>query len=100
MEKKEFPEILAGMRSERGMTQEEVAAALSVSNKTVSKWERGDSSPDLASLVRLAELFEVTTDTLLGVSCGRTLSGDGFSRDALSRLGYPDSALRSFGIVR
>lgn len=100
MEEKEFPEILAGMRSERGMTQEEVAAALSVSNKTVSKWERGDSSPDLASLVRLAELFEVTTDTLLGVSCDRLLSENDFTRDDLSRLGYPDSALRSFGIVR
>ena len=45
-------------------------------------------------------MFGVTTDALLSVSPRRAVSGDDFTRDDLSCLGYPDSALRSFEIVR
>ena len=61
-------EKLAELRSIKGVTQDEVANALSISNKTVSKWENGASAPDLPMLVMLAEYYEVTTDALLGLS--------------------------------
>lgn len=61
-------EKLAELRSLKGVTQDEVANALSISNKTVSKWENGASAPDLPMLVMLAEYYEVTTDALLGLS--------------------------------
>lgn len=59
---------LAELRTAKGVTQDEVAEALSVSNKTVSKWENGTSSPDISMLVSLAEYYEVSTDALLGLN--------------------------------
>lgn len=61
-------ETLAELRNSKGVTQEEVAQSLSVSNKTVSKWENGASTPDLSMVVELARYYGVTTDTLLGLS--------------------------------
>lgn len=58
---------LSEFRTEKGVTQDEVASALLVSNKTISKWENGASSPDLSSLVALAQYYGVSTDTLLGL---------------------------------
>ena len=61
-------EKLTELRAHKGVTQDEVAQALSISNKTVSKWENGASMPDLPMLVMLAEYYGVTTDALLGLS--------------------------------
>lgn len=58
---------LLELRTAKGVTQDEVAGVLSVSNKTISKWENGASSPDLSSLVALAQYYSVSTDTLLGL---------------------------------
>ena len=61
-------EKLAELRNAKGVTQDDVAQAIGISNKTVSKWENGTSMPDLPMLVMLAEYYEVTTDALLGLS--------------------------------
>ena len=61
-------ENLMELRKKKGVTQEEVASALSVSNKTVSKWENGASAPELGMLVELAKYYEVRTDVLLGIA--------------------------------
>ena len=61
-------EILAQLRTSKGVTQDDVSKALGISNKTISKWENGTSSPDLTMLVALAEYYNVSTDTLLGLS--------------------------------
>ncbi len=65
MEKKSIGSFLAALRKANGLTQEEVAQRLFVSNKTVSKWERDESSPDLALIPVLAEVFGVTCDDIL-----------------------------------
>ena len=57
---------LKTLRTERGLSQEELAARLSVVRQTVSKWEKGLSVPDSEMLVRLAEVFDVPVGTLLG----------------------------------
>jgi len=49
------------------MTQEEEAAALHVAPQTISKWERGETDPDIQMLPALAHLFSVTADALLGM---------------------------------
>ena len=100
MDKTSFPETFARLREVKGMTQEEVASALGVSNKTVSKWENGDTSPDLAAVVKIAELFQVSTDALLGAAGDGETSVEDVIRAELSRLSYSDAALRSFEIVR
>ena len=68
MYENKIAEKLVDLRNKKGVTQEDVAQSLSVSNKTVSKWENGASEPDLSMVVELAEYYGVTTDTLLGIS--------------------------------
>ena len=58
-------EKILHLRTQRGMSQEELAAALAVSRQSVSKWETGQSVPDLDKLIRLADLFGVTVDELV-----------------------------------
>ena len=56
------------LRRGRGMTQEQLADFLQISFQAISKWERGESLPDLTMLAPLARLFNVTTDELLGLT--------------------------------
>ena len=63
--KSNIGEFLVILRKSKGMTQQEVADRLSVSNKTVSSWETGASCPDISMLPAIAELFGVTCDELL-----------------------------------
>lgn len=52
-------------RKRLGLTQALLAEKLNYSDKAVSKWERGESAPDVLTMVQLAELFEITVDDLL-----------------------------------
>ena len=56
---------LTDLRLQNNLTQMELAEKLNYSDKTVSKWERGESSPDISVLVEIAELFGVTLDALV-----------------------------------
>lgn len=60
-----FGEFLYTLRKERGMTQAELAEALGVTNKAVSKWETGEAMPETALLLPLSRIFGVTVDELL-----------------------------------
>lgn len=53
------------LRKRFGWSQDELADKLSVSRQSVSKWETGDSVPEIAKLLALAKIFSVTTDYLL-----------------------------------
>ena len=61
----EFGNKLYELRKGKGFTQEELANRLDVTRQTVSKWELGDSTPDLDKLVLLAELFDMSLDELV-----------------------------------
>lgn len=65
MEKKTMGSFLAVLRKAKGMTQQEVADKLNVSNKTVSKWERDEGCPEIMMLPLIAELYSVTVDDIL-----------------------------------
>ena len=56
---------LAELRGIKGVTQEETAATLGVSNKTVSKWERGMGCPDVSLLHELSEVLCVNIEKIL-----------------------------------
>lgn len=56
---------IAAYRKRNGMTQAGLAEKLNYSDKAISKWERGESMPDVLTLVQLAELFEVNVNELL-----------------------------------
>ncbi len=53
------------LRMQRKVTQEQLAEALNVSSVAVSKWERGETMPDIALLPKLAYYFQVTIDELM-----------------------------------
>ena len=63
-----FEEKLVMLRKSQGLSQEELADRIGVSRQAVSRWELGSTMPDAPNLVKLADLFEVTTDYLLGQS--------------------------------
>lgn len=53
------------LRTRRELSQEDLAAALGVSRQSVSKWETGQSVPDLDKIIRMADLFGVSVDELV-----------------------------------
>lgn len=65
MDKKSMGTFLTDLRKEKGLTQQEVADSLNVSNKTISKWERDEGYPEITILPEIARFYEITTDELL-----------------------------------
>ncbi|MGX7047745.1 transcriptional regulator [Lactococcus piscium] len=61
-----LPERLKTLRSEAKLTQKEIANKLNISQKGYSYWERGEREPNNDSLQKLANIFNVSTDYLLG----------------------------------
>jgi transcriptional regulator with XRE-family HTH domain len=59
---------IAAFRRQMGITQAELAEKLNYTDKAVSKWERGESVPDVMTLVQVAELFSVSLDELTGLT--------------------------------
>ena len=56
----EFNNKLYELRKQKGFSQEELANRLNVSRQTISKWEVGESTPDMENLVAISELFEIS----------------------------------------
>ena len=65
MTKNTIGQFIAALRKANGLTQQDVADRLNVSNKAVSRWERDECAPDLSVIPALAEMFGVTCDELL-----------------------------------
>lgn len=63
---REVGPILAKLRKEKGLGQKELSALLNLSVGTISNYENSVHAPDLSTLCKLADYFEVTTDYLLG----------------------------------
>lgn len=64
-------ETISALRKELGMTQNELAEKMSVTDKAVSKWERDLSCPDINSLPRLAEILGISVEELLNAETGK-----------------------------
>lgn len=56
---------IIALRKQKGWSQEQLAEQLDISRQSVSKWESGNSIPDLDKIVKLSKLFHVSTDYLL-----------------------------------
>lgn len=61
-------ENLAALRKVRGLSQETVAGQIGVTRQALSKWESGETTPDLTNVIALARLYEVTIDDLVHYS--------------------------------
>lgn len=64
-------ETIKRLRRERGVTQETLAAYMNISCPAVSKWERGETLPDITMIIPLATYFGVSTDELLGLDAAK-----------------------------
>lgn len=67
MKKQTLGMMIISCRKEKGMTQAELAEKMGVTDKAVSKWERDLSCPDINSLPKLAEIFEISVDDLMQI---------------------------------
>lgn len=76
------------LRTRMGLTQEELGQEIGVARQTVAKWESGDVIPDLENASRLAEIFDISLDSLV--------------RHDEEAMGYPipPRGLHLFGVVR
>ena len=77
MNREQTGRIIARFRREKGMTQRDLADALGISNKAVSKWETGQGMPDIELLERMSDVFGVPIDVLIrGVREGDAPDGE------------------------
>ena len=79
----ETKDIILKLRSDKGMSQDELAKKLFVTRQAVSRWENGDTVPNTETLKLLSKLFDVSINTLLGSPrklicqcCGMPLDDD------------------------
>lgn len=63
-----FSDILKGLRTARGLTQNALGDSIGYSQQTVAQWEKGSRQPDLKAVIDISRYFGVTTDYLLGLS--------------------------------
>ena len=61
-----FSEKLYELRKKEGLSQEELAEKVNVSRQTISKWEMGQSSPEMEKLINLSKIFDISLDELVG----------------------------------
>ena len=62
----EFNEQLICLRKQKGLSQEQLGDQIGVTRQTVSKWELGETTPEMDKLIQLSKLFEVSIDELVG----------------------------------
>ena len=74
MDKEKTGQLITELRKEKGLTQKQLADALNVTDKAVSKWERGLSFPDISMLEPISELLGVS---IMEILAGERQSGDG-----------------------
>lgn len=74
---------LSTYRKNRDMTQQELAEHLNLSAQAISKWENDTSQPDIENLMKLAKLYDVSIDELLGMSNSKTEKSQSIDTDAV-----------------
>ena len=78
---------LAELRKQHGLSQEDLADQLGVSRQAISKWERGEASPDTDNLIELARIYGMSLDELLGLKKGEEPKDDGINVHVSSNEG-------------
>lgn len=74
------------LRSARRMSQVELARLLGVSKQSVSNWENDNIQPSIEMLVKLSEVFSVSTDYLLGLKREETVDVSGLPGDVIAHI--------------
>lgn len=72
MDKEKTGQLITRLRKDKGLTQKQLADALNVTDKAVSKWERGLSFPDISMLEPISELLDIS---IMEILAGEKLDG-------------------------
>ena len=94
-----FSENLQFLRAQAGDTQEQLAERLDVSRQSVSKWEGGQSFPEMDTLLRICDLYDVNLDTLLRGSVEESRTADTARYDAFMNRFARRVSLAVAGII-
>lgn len=96
---------LKAYRKESGLTQEQLAETLGVSRQAVANWERGETLPDIANVIKLSDIYGVTVDRLVRNIAGMSESAQGKKHmfgysniDEKGRIILPEDCRRIFGL--
>lgn len=91
----EFKETFTDLRKQAGFSQNDMAEKLFVTRQAVSRWERGETVPEIETLKAISDLFSVSINTLLGYptdlacqSCGMPITPEEMGRE---KDGTPNS---------
>ena len=93
----ETKDILYNLRTKKGLSQEELAEKLLITRQAVSRWENGDTLPNIETLKILSEFYDVSINTILGSShpltcqcCGKTFEDQdkGLEQDGMLNENY------------
>lgn len=79
MDQEKIGRFLSELRKEQGMTQQQLADAIGVSNKTISKWECGKGMPEISSIMPLCQTLRINVNELIS---GERLPEEGYSKKA------------------
>lgn len=85
----EFKEKLQLLRTNMKLSQEELANKLAISRQSITKWENGQSFPDIQNLIQLSEIFKVSIDRLVK-------ENDTCMVNLFSNENYPKQDIRTF----
>lgn len=76
MTNKSMAEVISSRRKELGMTQKDLAEKLNITDKAVSKWERGIACPDTAAIPKLAQILGISLEELMDAEPARKPGGE------------------------
>lgn len=82
----EFGQRLRALRHQKRLTQKQLALQVGVQNKIISFYEMGDRIPSPEMIIKLAAVFHVSSDYLLGIEKHETLDTSGLSEDDIAIL--------------
>lgn len=99
MDQKKTGSFLKELRKAKGLTQEQLAERLNVSNRTISRWETGSNMPDLDLLIEMADFYDVDIRELIDGE-RKSENMDQETKDTLKKVaGYADAEKKNLARV-
>ena len=93
-----FNEKLVNLRKKHNLSQEQVAEKLKVARQTISKWELGETTPEMDKLIMISELYNITLDELMKEENEGQIANDPNNTNSQKLAGMTIKILKGIGI--
>ena len=94
-----FNEKLVNLRKKHNLSQEQVAEKLKVARQTISKWELGETTPEMDKLIMISELYNITLDELMKEKNEGKVINDPNNTNSQKLAGMTIKILKGIGIL-